>query len=134
MVSEYDKNEKHAQACGGDGEEVEGDDVPHVVVKERPPGLRWRFSIPASDVLPDGRLGDIDPKFHQFGVNARRSPERIGLRHRPNQETDIGRDRWSPDAPSTFPGPERPEALAMPGDNGLWRHDDECGSPIAPRA
>src|SRR5207248_7937896 len=26
-----------------------------------------------------------------------------------------------------------PEALAMPGDDGLWLHDDECGSPIAPR-
>jgi hypothetical protein len=40
MVSEHDKNEEHAQACGGDGKEVEGDEVSDMVVKECPPGLR----------------------------------------------------------------------------------------------
>src|SRR2546427_5285589 len=42
MVSEHDKNEEHAQACSGDGEEVESDEVPHMVVKERAPRLRRR--------------------------------------------------------------------------------------------
>jgi len=42
MVSEHDKNEEHAQACSGDGEEVEGDEVPHMVIKERAPRLRRR--------------------------------------------------------------------------------------------
>src|SRR6266404_612206 len=29
MVSEHDKKEEHAQACSGNGEEVEGDEVSH---------------------------------------------------------------------------------------------------------
>ena len=42
MVSEHDKNEEDAQAGSGDGEEVEGDEVPHMVGKERAPCLRRR--------------------------------------------------------------------------------------------
>jgi hypothetical protein len=39
MVSEHDENEEHAEACGGDREEVEGNEISDMVVEERPPGL-----------------------------------------------------------------------------------------------
>ena len=39
MVSEYHENEEYAQAGSGDREEVEGDEIADMVVKERAPGL-----------------------------------------------------------------------------------------------
>ena len=39
MVGEHDENEEHAEACGGDREEVEGDEISDMVVEKRPPGL-----------------------------------------------------------------------------------------------
>jgi hypothetical protein len=42
IVGEDDQDEEDAQARGGDGEEIEGDQVPDVVGEERPPGLGRR--------------------------------------------------------------------------------------------
>jgi hypothetical protein len=47
------------------------------------------------------------------------APQRIVARHRPNQGPHIGRDRRSPAAPSTLPGPQQAEAFAMPCDDGF---------------
>src|SRR5262249_44034213 len=102
--------------------------------EERPPGLRWRLGVPAADVLRDRRLGDVDAEFEQFAVNPWRSPERIILRHRPNQDAHIGRDRWSPGTAPTPPGPEQLEALSMPGNDGLGFYDDKRRSPVGPRS
>ena len=48
MVAEDDQDEEHAQASGGDREEIDGDQVADMVGQERPPGLRgWgrRFGM-----------------------------------------------------------------------------------------
>ena len=42
IVGEHDEDEQDAQARGGDGKEVDGDEVPDVVGQERAPRLRWR--------------------------------------------------------------------------------------------
>jgi hypothetical protein len=42
MVSEHDENEENAQARGGDGEEIDGDEVPDVIGQECAPRLRRR--------------------------------------------------------------------------------------------
>ena len=42
VVGEHDEDEEDAQAGGGHGEEVDGDQVADVVGEERPPGLRGR--------------------------------------------------------------------------------------------
>jgi len=42
VVGEYDEDEEHSQARAGDGEEVERDEVPDVVVQKRSPRLRRR--------------------------------------------------------------------------------------------
>ncbi len=40
VVGEYNEDEQDAQARGGNGEEVHGDEVPDVIGQERSPGLR----------------------------------------------------------------------------------------------
>jgi hypothetical protein len=40
VVGEHDEDEEDAEASGGYGEEVDGDQVADVVGEERPPGLR----------------------------------------------------------------------------------------------
>jgi hypothetical protein len=42
MVSEHDEDEEHPQLSGGDGEEVDRDEIPDVIREKRPPGLRGR--------------------------------------------------------------------------------------------
>ncbi|MGH2372822.1 MAG: hypothetical protein ACRDIC_05010 [bacterium] len=40
MKNKHDGNEQDAQVGGGDGEEIDGDQVADMVGEERPPGLR----------------------------------------------------------------------------------------------
>jgi hypothetical protein len=42
MVSEHDEDEEHPQLSGGDGEEVDRDQIADMVREERAPGLRGR--------------------------------------------------------------------------------------------
>jgi hypothetical protein len=42
MVSEHDEDEEHPQLGGGNGEEVDRDQIPDMVREERAPGLRGR--------------------------------------------------------------------------------------------
>jgi len=42
VVGEHDEDEQDAQARGGDGEEIDGDEVPDVIGQERAPRLRRR--------------------------------------------------------------------------------------------
>ena len=67
-------------------------------------------------------------------MNAWRAPQRILVRHRPNQIADLGGDRRSPGVSATPPSPEQADALAMPGDDGRRLHDDECPAPLLPAA
>ena len=79
---------------------------------------------PRAHVLRDGPLRDVESQFQPLTVNARRAAQRIGLRHGPNQCAEVGRDRGSSDASSTFSGPIEAEALTMPREDGVGFHDD----------
>ena len=61
-------------------------------------------------------------------------PIRIGLRHGSNQDADVRGDRRSASPSSTLPRPPQAKALTMPGEDGLGSHNDECRSPVGPRA
>ena len=103
-----------------------------VILKESPPVLR-RWLPPAYDVLAHAGLADIDAEFEQFAVDAGRAPERILAAHLPNQLADFFRHRWATGlAMTNFPGPEQPEALAVPANDGFRLDDDQGRSPIAP--
>ena len=65
-------DEQHAQARGRDGEEVDRDQVPHVVGEERAPGLRRRCA-PLRQQPRDRALCDDDPELREFPVDSRRA-------------------------------------------------------------
>ena len=76
MVSEHEEDEKHSQACAGDREEVDRDQVPDVVGEERPPGL-GRRGAPLREQPGDGALGHVDAELEELAMDSRGSPERI---------------------------------------------------------
>ena len=134
MVSEHDKNEEHAQACGRDGEEVEGDEVPHMVVKERPPGLR-RPAAPLRHEPGYGALGDVEAELHELAMDSWGAPEWIGSGHAGDQSPDLGIDgRSTSGGPSRELGPVRAEATTLPLQDGVGRHDDERLPPAGPHS
>ncbi len=103
-----------------------------LILQEGPPGLRRRLP-PACHVLAHAGLADFDTKFEQFAVDAGRAPKRILAAHSTDQFSHIFRDRRSARlAMTNFPAPEQPEALAMPGHDGLRLDDDQGRSPIVP--
>ena len=70
-------------------------------------------------------------------VDARRSPERIGLLHRANQLTNLWRHRRSPGLSlerAALPAPVAPETLTMPGHDGLGSDDVYDRAPTGPTA
>jgi hypothetical protein len=65
IVSEHNEDEDHSQARGGDGEEVERDEVPDMVGEKCPPTLGWG-SAPLQDQPRDGAFGDIVREYFNF--------------------------------------------------------------------
>jgi hypothetical protein len=59
MVGEHHEDEEDVQADGGDGEEIDGDQIAEMVGEERPPGLRW-VGTPCRHEAGHGALGDVD--------------------------------------------------------------------------
>jgi hypothetical protein len=58
MLGQHDQDEAHAQARGGNGEEIDRDQVPDVFGQECAPGLRRR-GAPFGDQPGDGALADV---------------------------------------------------------------------------
>jgi len=65
VMTEHDENEQDAERRGGDGKEVDGDDVANMVVQEGSPRLRWRLAW-VNSVLVDGGLGDNMAQQREF--------------------------------------------------------------------
>jgi hypothetical protein len=65
-------------------------------------------------------LGDAikDTKFHQFPVNARSAPTRIGETHSSDEIPDFIGYRRAASALATLPGPVEPKAFPMPANDG----------------
>ena len=73
------EHEEHVQdakrGCGND-KEVDGNEVPGVVLEKRTPGLRWWLS-PTRHVARHRGFSDLEAEHKQLAVNARRSPSRV---------------------------------------------------------
>ena len=72
MVGEDDQDEEHPQASGGNGEEVDRDQIPDMVGEERAPGLRRRCrGASGSGGRPCARLrrSRASGAPHGFGVH-----------------------------------------------------------------
>jgi hypothetical protein len=74
MVGEHDEDEQHAQARGGHGEEIDGDQVADVLGQKRPPGLR-RPGASLRHQSRDGPFGHIDAELPEVPMNSRGAPE-----------------------------------------------------------
>jgi hypothetical protein len=73
VVGEDDEDEQDAEASGGHGEEVDGDQVADMVGEERPSGLRG-LGAPLGHEPGDGALGDVDAELQELPVDAKRTP------------------------------------------------------------
>jgi hypothetical protein len=83
-------------------------------------------------VLGDRGLTHGDPEFSQLAVNARRTPQRVRLRHRMDQRADVRRHGRPAYASSALPRPEQAEAKPVPVDNRLRLHNDQRCPPSTP--
>jgi hypothetical protein len=91
VVGEHDEDEEDAQARGGDGEEVDGDQFPGMVGEERPPGLR-RLGTPPRHEARHGTLGHLDTDLQELTMDARGTPKRVRGGHAGDQSPDLSVD------------------------------------------
>ncbi len=73
MMSEHDENEEYTQACRGNREEIEGDEISDMVGEERPPSLGWRYA-PLRHQPGHGALTEVDAELEELGMDAWRTP------------------------------------------------------------
>jgi hypothetical protein len=92
MVRKHDEDEQDAQARGGHGEEVDGDQVLDMVGEEGPPGLRW-LGAPLRHQAGHGALCYVDPELDELAMNARGAPQRVGGSDMRDQSSDRRVDR-----------------------------------------
>jgi len=112
--------------------EVHRNDGLHVIFKEGPPSLRWRFAV-ADHVIAHARFAEGNATLEQFAVNPRCAPERVLAAHRAYQGSEVHWDRWSSRvSPSNFACPEQAKALAMPADHRRRLHRGGTRWPILP--
>jgi hypothetical protein len=76
IVSEHEENEEDAQARGGNGEEIEGDQIQDMVGEERPPSLGRRGG-PLRKQAGHGALGHIEAELQKLAVDSRGAPEGV---------------------------------------------------------
>src|SRR2546422_9322588 len=88
VVSKHHEDEEDPQARGGNGEEIDGDDVPDVIGQERAPRLRRRGAA-FREQAGDGALSDGDSELEEFAMDSWSTPQRIGR----GQSSDRGFDR-----------------------------------------
>jgi len=134
MVREHDENEEDAQTGGGDGKEIEGDQVWDMVGEERPPGLR-RLGTALRHQPGDGALGHIEAELEELAVDSWGTPEWVRGGHACDQGLDLGIDgRATPGRPAGEPGPVLAEAMPLPSQDSGGSHDHEGLSPLSPNS
>jgi hypothetical protein len=132
VVSEHDENEEDAEASGGHGKEVDGDQVLDMVGEKRPPGLRG-LGAPFGHEARDGTLGDVDAELQELAMNARGAPERIRGSHLPDEVGDVGVEGRAPSGwAAREPGPVLAKPAALPAQDSVGRDDDQRLPPPGP--
>jgi hypothetical protein len=114
VMGQHQEHVKNLETDGGDGEEIDGDQLLGMILKQGTPSLRRRF-VAAQHVLADTALSDVDAEFEQFAMDARCTPAGILLAHPADKISELlGDDGSSGLAASYLPGPESAEAGTMP--------------------
>jgi len=134
VMGEDDEDEEDAEASGGHGEEVDGDQVADMVGEERPPGLRGSGGSPGHEP-GNCAFGDFDAELQELSVDAGCTPQRIRCGHFSDEGSDLGIDGRAAAGPAAGQlGPVVAEASALPSQDGVGRHDDQSLFPAAPDA
>ena len=103
-----------------------------MVLEERSPGLRGWLRA-ARHETRNGPLRNLEAELEQLTMNARGTPERIGVRHGADEVSKLRADRRSTRSPpSGLPGPESAKALPMPPNYGLGANDVKRLTPPCP--
>ena len=72
-------------------EHVDRGDADSFVAQEAPPCGR-RTAAPSHHAFSHRGLTDLDAELEQLAMNARRTPERVGVGHLPDQITNLAID------------------------------------------
>ncbi len=99
MMQQDPKHVEHPEGRSRHDEEVDGDEVGEVVVKERAPALRgWLRAT--RDEPGNGALRDFEAELEPLAVNGWRAPKRIRERQGTHESRKLGADRWSTHPPA----------------------------------
>jgi len=93
-VGQNDHHVEQPKRCGRRDEHIDGRDAFGVIPQEGAPG-RGRRTSSSHHVFGDRSLADFDAELKEFTMDPRRSPERVGGVHLPNQFTNLSIYRWS---------------------------------------
>jgi len=80
VMGQHQKHIENLEADCGHSEEINGDQLRHMVLQERSPSLGRRFCAP-HHILADAGLSDVDAEFEQFAMNARCAPTWVFSTH-----------------------------------------------------
>jgi hypothetical protein len=132
MVSEHDENEEYTQACRGNREEIEGDEISDMVGEKGPPRLGWRCA-PLRHQPGNGALTEVEAELEELGMDAWRTPEGIRRGHAPDQSLDLGVDgRATSGRAARELGPVPAKAPPLPPQDGVGSDDHEGLLPPGP--
>jgi hypothetical protein len=132
MMSEHDENEEYTQACRGNREEIEGDEISDMVGEERPPGL-WRLRAPLRHQPGHGALTEVDAELEELGMDAWRTSQGIRRGHTPDQSLDFRIDgRATSGRTARELGPVLTKTTPLPSQHSVRSHDYEGLLPPGP--
>src|SRR6266849_4062451 len=94
IVVQNDHHVKQSKRRARHDKHIDGSDTLGLIAQEATPG-RGRRSSPSHHVLRNGGLADLDAELEQLAVDPRRTPERVGSAHLPNQFANLSIYRWS---------------------------------------
>ncbi len=115
-VGEHDEHEQESTGGGRDLEEIRRHDQRDLISEECRPRL-GRWPSRPNQVFRNTRFADLDAELLQLAMNAGNAPQRIGMRHRPDQGTSIGWNGWATETVPTFPVQNKRNARRLPSDD-----------------
>src|SRR5260370_4873765 len=84
-----------SQLQGGNGKEVDGDQLTDMVTQKSLPGLGWFFASLRHQAR-DRALRNFKAEFEKFTVNSRRAPRDVRVGHGPHQHANVRTHSLSP--------------------------------------
>jgi hypothetical protein len=104
---------------GGNGKEIDRDQVADVVSEERPPGLTG-LGTTLRHEAGDGTLGDVDVELQELAVDAGGIPQGIRRDHLSDECGDLGADgRAAASGRAQKADPVLAKATALPAQDGV---------------